>query len=138
MELYNRIDLFSRNCPQKGAGIVRIVSQYGLIGLLRLILQRADQVSTNIDAKDFWGRTPLSWAAGWGHVAVVKLLLETGKAEVDSKDETNGTPLWWAVGYGHVAVVNLLLETGKAEVDSKDKRGRTPLSLAAKRARVRH
>ncbi|KAF2175472.1 hypothetical protein K469DRAFT_533281, partial [Zopfia rhizophila CBS 207.26] len=78
------------------------------------------------------GRTPLSWAAGGGHEAVVKLLLETGKVEVDSKDRKSGqTPLSWAAEGGHEAVVKLLLETGKVEVDSKGGKsgyyGRTPL-----------
>jgi ankyrin repeat protein len=51
---------------------------------------------------------------------VVKLLLETSKAEVNSKDRIdNRTPLSWAAEKGHKAVVKLLLETGKAEVNSK-------------------
>jgi ankyrin repeat domain-containing protein 50 len=67
-----------------------------------------------------------------GHEAVVKLLLETGKADVDSKDTEDGrTPLSWAARSGHKAVVKLLLETGKVNVDSKSNSGKTPLSWAA-------
>jgi hypothetical protein len=68
----------------------------------------------------------------FGHEAVVKLLLETGKVEVDSKDNEYGqTPLSWAAENGYEAVVKLLLKTGKVEVDSKSGFGRTPLSWAA-------
>jgi ankyrin repeat protein len=63
---------------------------------------------------------------------MVKLLLETGKANADSTDFAGRTPLWWAAVGGHEAVVKLLLETGKANADSKDSYdGRTPLSWAA-------
>lgn len=46
--------------------------------------------------KDNEGRTPLSWVAECGNEGVVKLLLETGKADVDSTDEQDRTPLRWA------------------------------------------
>ncbi|KAI9661218.1 MAG: hypothetical protein M1821_009545 [Bathelium mastoideum] len=88
----------------------------------------------DVDPKDdSYGRTPLSWAAGNGHEAVVRLLLETGKVDIESRDIKFGrTPLMWAAKRGHEAVVRLLLETGRVDIESKDdKYGRTPLSWAA-------
>jgi ankyrin repeat domain-containing protein 50 len=61
---------------------------------------------------------------------VVKLLLETGKADVDLKDSKyRQTPLSWAAENGHEIVVKLLLETGKANVDLKDSGDRRTLLL---------
>ena len=56
-------------------------------------------------------------AAQKGHAAVVKLLLETGKANPDLTDWSGRTPLSWAAENGHEVVVKLLLETGKANPD---------------------
>jgi ankyrin repeat protein len=75
------------------------------------------------------GRTPLSYAAGNGHEAVVKLLLETGKIEVNSVDQDDRTPLSYVAENGNEAVVKLLLETEQVEVDGGY--DRTPLSFAA-------
>ena len=71
-------------------------------------------------------------ASYFGHEAVAKLLLETGKVDVDSKDSDGRTPLWWAAHGGHEAVARLLLETGEVDVDSKNHLGRTPLWIAAR------
>lgn len=53
-------------------------------GLEKVILTLLEKDSIDLNSKDNYGRTALSWAAGNGHEAVVKLLLEA-KAEVDSK-----------------------------------------------------
>ena len=58
------------------------------------------------------GQTPLAWAAMKGHEAVVKLLLETGKADVESKDGCGQTPLSWAKKNGHKRTVSLLQSYG--------------------------
>jgi ankyrin repeat protein len=47
-------------------------------------------------------------AAEDGHTAVVKLLLDTGKADCHCKDEDDETALSWAIRRGHEAVVKLL------------------------------
>ena len=48
---------------------------------MKLLLEKGAE----LESKDEYGRTPLSWAAENGHEAVVKLLLEKG-AELESKD----------------------------------------------------
>jgi ankyrin repeat protein len=62
----------------------------------------------NVDSKDNFGQTPLSWAARNGHETIVKLLFKTGKIDVDSKNGSGQTPLSRAAEKGHEAVVKLL------------------------------
>jgi ankyrin repeat protein len=84
--------------------------------------------------KSQYDLTPLSWAAGNGYDAVVKLLLRENSVDPDLKDSQYGrTPLSWAAESGPEAVVKLLLETGKVEVDMKDGEGLTPLWWAARK-----
>jgi len=64
-----------------------------------------------VDSKDEYGRTPLSWATSNGHEAIVELLLSTGKVEVDSKNKDDQTPLSEAASNGHEAIVKLLKST---------------------------
>ncbi len=115
--------------PLKGAHMTHVVSYYGLVGLLQSILQKADR--GYINSRNDLGGTPLCWATRRGHKAVVKLLLDTGKAAVDSKEIYGWTPLSQAASKGQEAIVKLLLYTGKVEVDSKSHNGQIPLLLAA-------
>ncbi|KAF2470007.1 ankyrin, partial [Lindgomyces ingoldianus] len=73
-------------------------------------------------------------AAEKGHEGIVKLLLDTGKAEFDSKGWNGQTLLSWAASSGNKEVVKLLLETSKVHVGSKDiTNGRTQLLWAAEK-----
>ena len=78
-------------------------------------------------------RTVLSWAAGNGREAVVRLLLTSRKVKNgDVKDKNGWTALLWAAQQGHEAVVKLLLHSEKVkDGDAKDRDGRKALSLAA-------
>jgi ankyrin repeat protein len=120
---------------------LHLAAYFGIKAVVRLLLEN----NSDVDAKDEWGGTPLSWAAEKGHEAVVKLLLDKG-VELETKAtrsgrrplswaETKATrfgrmPLSWAADNGHEAVVKLLLNKG-AEVGIENKGGWTALQLAA-------
>ena len=132
-KIYDKLDCYSKNCPPTETTILHIISTYGLSGpsLAALISIDDGNVLAKADSKDGSGRTPLSQAAGGGHEAVVKLLVERGDVEADSKDKYGWTPLSRAARHGHEAVVKLLVERSDVAADPKDDNGRTPLSWAA-------
>jgi ankyrin repeat protein len=78
---------------------------------------------------DQYGSTPLTYAAIYGHVEVVRMLLEEG-ANIARTDASTYTALHQAVWNGHLDVCRLLLDWG-AEVDALNKAGNTPLIWAA-------
>ena len=104
-----------------------VVSYFGHSAVVKLLLKEGPDLESR---DDYYGRTPLSWAAENGYQAVVKPLLEEG-ADLESRDNTYGrTPLSRAAENGHEAVIKLLLEEG-ADSESRDNMyGKTPLSWA--------
>jgi ankyrin repeat protein len=107
------------------ASPLMVGSYFGHEVMVKLLLE----AKANVELKDCYEQTPLSWAAQNGHEGIVKLLLEA-KANVESNSSTRRTPLSRAAQNGHEGIVKLLLEA-KADVESKGRSGRTPLSLAA-------
>ena len=69
------------------------------------------------------------YAAGYGHVDIVKLLLDAG-ADVNERSRVSRTPLIWAAGSGQLNTVRLLLKNG-ADPDLVDSNGETAADLAA-------
>ena len=92
-----------------------------------LLLRLFERKSVNIDATNEGGWALLLWAARYGHEAVIKVLLDSGKVDANPKDKDGRTPLSWASRFGHEAIVKVLLNSGKVDVDPKDKDGWTPL-----------
>ena len=80
------------------------------------------------------GDTPLSAAAAWGTIAVVRVLLENG-ADVDKTVESGWTPLHKAALRGHTVIVELLLARG-ADIDAVNDNNQTPLHLAARQGHL--
>ncbi|KAF2798744.1 ankyrin, partial [Melanomma pulvis-pyrius CBS 109.77] len=113
--------------PTKLTG-VHVAAYFGLDWAIRgLLINSSDLAKEEVDSQDVEGRTPLSWAAQFGHEAVVKLLLDTGKVDIDREDYDGKTPLLWAASGGNEAIVKMMLETGKVNVNVKTKHGTTPL-----------
>jgi len=88
---------------------LHLAAYWGLNATVQLLLA-AEIVDVN--SKDSWDRTPLSYAAENGHEGIVQLLLAAEKVNVNSKDNGGWTPLSLAAANGHEGVVQLLLEKG--------------------------
>lgn len=83
----------------------------------------------------FWyQRSPLHYAAAYGRIRVVELLLEKG-ANVNITNEGGETPLHYATKHGHTKVMEILLENG-ADVTQKGTGCGTPLQWAARNGQV--
>ncbi|KAF4340141.1 ankyrin repeat domain protein [Fusarium beomiforme] len=83
------------------------------------------------DKNDNEGEKLLLSAAKYGHIHVVRVLLEARKTNVNPKDGRGWTPLMWAINYRHIGVIKLLLEH-KGDVNIRDKTGMTPLHFATR------
>ncbi|XP_054832395.1 ankyrin repeat and SOCS box protein 8-like [Eublepharis macularius] len=81
-----------------------------------------------VDRKDYYGKTPLYWAAYKGQRRSVELLLEHG-ANVNTCCKHGGTPLHAAIGLFPDCTL-LLIQHG-ADVNLQDNWGVTPMYLAA-------
>ena len=84
-----------------------------------------------VELRDESGRTPLSWAAEYGHESVVRLLIERDSVDINSKDGFGQAPLSMAAENGHEAVVRLLIERDSVDIDARDGDRKTPLFIAS-------
>ena len=80
-----------------------------------------------VNAENILGFTPLRLAVQYGHLEVVKLLLDNGAA-VDDNAHDGSTPLIIAAAGGYLDVVKLLLEKGANP--TAEASGLTPLRYA--------
>ncbi|KAG4263778.1 hypothetical protein FPRO03_09054 [Fusarium proliferatum] len=70
-----------------------------------------------LDEADHWGSTPLSLAARFGWVDIIKTLLDTGTVEVESSDKFSRTTTWWATSHNHDAAARLLAGTDGTDIE---------------------
>jgi ankyrin repeat protein len=72
----------------------------------------------DVNAKNSYGATALSYAADKGHLEVVKVLLEN-KADVNTKDTFyKASPLDWAIMRSRFDIVRALVEAGADGAES--------------------
>ena len=91
------------------AAALRTAAYHGDLTVVRHLVREG--VDTNIP--DEWWRTPLSLAAGAGHLEIVTFLVQNG-AWVDPYDDydTHNSPLSEAAGRGHLRIVQALIAAG--------------------------
>ena len=81
--------------------------------MVKLLVACAD---IEVDMKDKYGCSPLSYAAADGHEVVVKLLVPRGDiAELNSKNKDGHLLLSYATQYGHEAMVKILVAWDNAD-----------------------
>lgn len=121
-----RADTLSEEYKLPIHSVVRHYSRKELEKYLSDLGPQADEAINQTDSVDL--KTPLHFAARFGRVDSMRLLLERG-ASVGPKDRWGYTPLHIAVDFGQLEAIEFLLQNG-CEVNEKDLLGRTPLMFA--------
>ncbi|PBK85113.1 hypothetical protein ARMGADRAFT_1067102 [Armillaria gallica] len=81
------------------------------LAMVKLLLDQ-DKIDSNIlEIGTLW--TPLSYAAQWGGIEIVEMLLQSDKVDVDCKDSTGRTPFSYAAQRGATEIVEMLLQLDK-------------------------
>ncbi|KAL8773658.1 MAG: hypothetical protein Q9209_001424 [Squamulea sp. 1 TL-2023] len=104
----------------------------GYVKVVRLLLDHGAVTASNNDSDPEISAclsNALLEAAGFGHLAVVKLMLERG-VDINVRNNKNDTSLHLAAAYNHVAVAAELIRRG-ASVSVRGEFGHTPLHTAA-------
>lgn len=89
----------------------------------------------NVNLQDYYGHSPLFWAAKGGDRDMFGRLLSFPGLEIDALDQLGRTVLAWVCSlrdapYQHEKV-RLLLNTGTIDINSRDETGKTAVSWAA-------
>ena len=82
----------------------------------------------NLNTKDAEGRTPIHYAALYGHSTMVDILI-SAKAEIDLEDNNGETPLFFAVRSQQPEIIGTLL-VAKADPKKRNKREETLVRIA--------
>jgi len=92
-------------------------------------VEEALNAGADINAKNVYGRTPLTWTSYYSNKDIVELLIKAG-ANVNAKDNDGWTALILASINGLTDIIELLIKAG-ADVNAKNKNDRTALMMAS-------
>jgi ankyrin repeat protein len=104
-------------------------AQAGKLESLRRLIEHE---GWSIHAVDRHGTNSLMWAAGGGHLHIVKYLVQEsvgGKLEIESRNNDGRTPLMWSLRNGQLEVTKWLVSAG-ADMNTTNKSGTNMLQWA--------
>jgi|GEM_PF-1639309 len=112
--------------------VLLLAVKYGHTHIVRLLLKHP-QISTLINTKNSYGKTPLWLAAYFGYLSIVTLLCNHNAIDFDIQNDTdNVTPLYAAAGKGHTSIIKLLLTHSPSHINhATNSASDTPLLAAA-------
>ena len=119
---YNR----SEYPPQDGATPLHYAAHCGIHNVIKFLVVERSQ---DVNARGFWGETPLGLACHGSHLKVARLLLEYD-VDKETRCGSDWSPLDHASDRGSVDLVRLLLDHG-VDVKAQGKDKETPLHLAS-------
>jgi ankyrin repeat protein len=134
---------FNADPEEKGIGSLTPLHLYaqerGSLPAMKVVLRRGVEVDS-VCAQGPWGwkNTPLHYAARYGNLDAVMLLLEFG-ADIRKTNRDGHTPLHLAAEAGEIQVVRLLVERWPENIKAKSSYGsyeQTPLHRAAEKGRT--
>ncbi|KAK6518961.1 hypothetical protein TWF281_003651 [Arthrobotrys megalospora] len=94
-----------------------------------LLLLQSGRVDVNY--RDITGRSPLSFAAGWGYSSIVETFLRFPGIDPNCVDSEGNTPIFEAVRDNNVEMMKVFLSAEGVDVNFRNKSGKTPLAVAA-------
>ncbi|MBF0206531.1 MAG: ankyrin repeat domain-containing protein [Oligoflexia bacterium] len=103
---FNPDVMFAKKKLPNGQNLLMYAASKGAMNLMTKLLQFID-----VNAKDFFGYTAMTYAASAGLLPAVELLYKGG-AKMDEKGTTTITPLAWAIIKEHLDVAQFLLGVG--------------------------
>ena len=103
-----------------------------LAALQRALIEGAD---VNYAASGDKNWTPLHWACYYGHLEIIRALLDAG-ADPEAKADDEATPLHWACLQDQVEAARILLLEAGANTVAKTDKGYTALHFACYRGHL--
>lgn len=100
----------------------------GELAVVKLFVESGMSVETANE----YGFTALHWAASWGHLEVVRFLVEDRGADVNAREARGWTALLGAARFGYLEVIRFLVEKHGADVRATTDDGFTALHLSAR------
>ncbi|MDB6096769.1 MAG: hypothetical protein JWM09_1047, partial [Francisellaceae bacterium] len=127
IKCFNLID--SENINQQGISGDTILIFAVKTGNLKLVEYLINQKGADINQQDKWLRTPLMASAAFGHIDILKLLIEKS-ANLLGADDNGRTVLHYASTYHQLDIIKILCDERKMDINMVDLNDYIPLSEA--------